>query len=68
MRPLLDAVLRSAARLSAIADDLDRLRGRPLSSDERANRDRLLREQRETRSRFENAESRLRTLRSLIRA
>jgi hypothetical protein len=63
---VLDAMLRAAGRLSAIADELDRLRGRPLTAEQRATRDRLLREQQQTQARFEQAEVRVRTLRGLL--
>jgi hypothetical protein len=65
MRPLQDGLLRAAGRLAALSDELDELRGRALTVDERDTRDSLLREQRETRARFEHLEFRVRTLRSV---
>jgi hypothetical protein len=67
-RSLLDSMLRAAGRLSAIADELDSLRARSLSSDQRDARDRLLREQRDARTRFDHAEARLRTKRIVVRS
>ena len=64
--PALEGLLRAARRLAALAERLDEFRGTPLSGDERDTRDQLLREQRETRSRFEHLKVSLRrTLRSL---
>lgn len=65
-RPVLEGLLRAARRLAALAERLDEFRGTPLSGEERAARDQLLRDQRETRSRFEHLKVSLqRTLRSV---
>jgi hypothetical protein len=66
IRPILDNLLRTSGRLAVLADRLDEFRGKPLTREARETRDALLREQRDTRSRFEQLEARVRTLRALI--
>ena len=64
-RLLLNVLLRTAGRLSAIADEIDGLRGQRLSADQRARRDRLVREQDQIRATFQQIETRLRTISDL---
>lgn len=50
-----NAMLRAAARLAAVADALDELRGRDLNQEQRERRDYLLQEQWTARRRYEEA-------------
>ena len=56
-----NAMLRAAARLAAVADALDDLRGQDLDQDRRERRDWLLQEQWAARRRYEEAFSRFNT-------
>jgi hypothetical protein len=58
-------MLHAAARLAAIEDELDQLQGQRLDARQREDRNGLLRDQHEARRTFDQAESRVRTMRDL---